>query len=120
MEQFAYNNKYITKNNKPWFPIMGELHYSRYDKRFWKESLYKMKAGKVDVVSSYCIWLHHEEVEGEYDFTGNRNLREFVEACKECGIYMFLRVGPWCHAEARNGGLPDWLCKRHGDRKSVV
>ena len=22
---------------------------------------------------------------------------------------MFLRIGPWCHGEARNGGFPDWL-----------
>lgn len=116
MDKFTYNEKYILKNDKPWFPVMGEFHYSRYDRRFWKESLYKMKAGKVDVVSSYSIWIHHEEIENEFDFSGNRDLRTFVQTCKECGIYMFLRVGPWSHAEARNGGFPDWLCKKHKDK----
>lgn len=107
--EFGYNEKYMLKNNQPWFPIMGEMHYSRYPKAYWEESLYKMKAGGVDVVSSYVIWIHHEEQEGEYDFSGNKDLRAFVETCQKCGLHMVLRVGPWVHAEVRNGGFPDWL-----------
>lgn len=109
---FGYNEKYMLKDEKPWFPIMGEIHYSRFPKAYWKESIYKMKAGGVDVISSYVLWIHHEEIEGEYDFTGNKDLRSFVEACKDCGAYMILRVGPWCHAEVRNGGFPDWLLQK--------
>lgn len=110
---FSYNNKYITKDGKPYFPVMGEFHYSRYPAYMWEKELMKMKAGGVDVVSSYVIWIHHEEIEGQYDFTGSRDLRRFVKTCEKCGIYMFLRIGPWSHAEARNGGFPDWLIKKH-------
>ncbi len=117
---FGINSEYLTKNGKPWFPVMGEMHYSRYPNQYWKESLYKMKAGKVEIVSSYTIWIHHEEIEGEFDFGGDRSLRTFIQACKECGLYLFLRIGPWAHAEARNGGFPDWLLEkgfrvRHND-----
>ena len=109
---FTYNEKYLIKNGEPWFPIMGEMHYSRYPSQYWEESIEKMKAGGVDVISTYVLWIHHEEIEGIYDFTGNRNLRAFVETCKKCNIYMMLRIGPWCHAEVRNGGFPDWLLKK--------
>ena len=109
MIKFGYNEKYMLKNNEPWFPIMGEIHYSRYQKEDWKESIYKMKAGGVQLVSCYTIWIHHEEIKGEYDFTGNKDLHEFVKVCKECGVYLMLRVGPWIHGEVRNGGFPDWL-----------
>ncbi len=112
IDNFGYTTKYMTKNGKPWFPVMGEFHYSRYPREYWKESLYKMKAGGVQVVSTYNIWIHHEEVEGEYDFLGNKDLRAFIQDCKEVGIYLFLRIGPWVHAEVRNGGLPDWLLKK--------
>ena len=73
---YTFDNISLLKNGKPWFPIMGEIHYSRYPKQYWHESLYKMKAGGVDIVSAYVIWIHHEEIEGEYDFTGNKNLNE--------------------------------------------
>ncbi len=116
--KYGVTPKYLTINDKPWFPIMGEIHYSRFDHRYWKESLYKMKSGGVDVVSSYVLWIHHEEIEGEYDFTGNKNLREFVEAVKQCGLSMMLRIGPWCHAECRNGGFPDWILKKEFEVRS--
>ncbi|HOK00345.1 MAG TPA: beta-galactosidase [Termitinemataceae bacterium] len=112
MDNFGMTPQYLTKNGLPWFPIMGEFHYSRYPAEYWKESLLKMKAGGVDIVSSYVIWIHHEEIEGEYDFSGQRNLRRFVETVAECGLYFWIRIGPWCHGEVRNGGFPDWLLQK--------
>ncbi len=113
MIKIDYNNLYLTKDEKPWFPVMGEIHYSRYDKNHLEESLYKMKVGGIDVVSSYTIWIHHEEIEGEYDFTKNKDLRHFIWLCKKCSLYLILRIGPWCHGEVRNGGFPDWLLKKN-------
>lgn len=112
MSTFSFTNQYLTKDGLPWHPVMGEMHYSRTDHRHWDESLCMMKAGGVDIVSSYVIWIHHEETEGDFDFSGNKNLREFVLACKRCGVLFFLRIGPWCHGEVRNGGFPDWVLQK--------
>ena len=111
-EVFGWTPEYLTRNGRPWFPVMGEFHYSRYPDRYWKESLYKMKACGADIVSSYVIWIHHEEEEGKYDFTGCRNLRKFLEEADESGLLVFLRIGPWCHGEVRGGGFPDWLLQK--------
>lgn len=108
-ESFSYTPDFLTKNGQAWFPIMGEFHYSRYPNELWRESLLKMKAGGVNIVSSYVIWIHHEEEKGVWDWSGQKDLREFVSQIKECGLYMILRIGPWSHAEVRNGGFPDWL-----------
>ena len=108
-ESFSYTPDFLTKNGQAWFPIMGEFHYSRYPQKFWRESLLKMKAGGVNIVSSYVIWIHHEEEKGVWDWSGQKDLRAFVQSIKECGLYMILRIGPWSHAEVRNGGFPDWL-----------
>ena len=72
----TYNEKHFMKDGKPWFPVMGEFEYSRCDNRFWKDGILKMKALGCDVVQSYVIWLHHEEIEGKYNFRGNNNLRK--------------------------------------------
>lgn len=118
MTEYGFNKEYLTKDKGPWFPMMGEFHYSRYPEQYWKESLLKMKAGGIEIVSSYVIWIHHEEVEGEYDFSGQRNLRRFVEIVGEAGLKMFLRIGPWCHGEVRNGGFPDWLLQKEYEVRS--
>ncbi|MFT3789217.1 MAG: beta-galactosidase [Tepidisphaeraceae bacterium] len=101
--------KYLTRDGMPWLGVMGEIHYSRVDPRDWRDELLKMKAGGLDVIASYVFWIHHEEVEGDWDWTGCRDLRRFVQTCAELDLPIIVRCGPWCHGEVRNGGLPDWV-----------
>ncbi len=110
---YGFTTKYLTKDGQPCFPVMGEIHFSRYRAELWEESLRKMKAGGLSIASVYVIWIHHEEEKGTFDFTKSRNLRGFLEAAKKVGISVFLRLGPWVHGEARNGGFPDWLQAKH-------
>ncbi|MFF4269714.1 beta-galactosidase [Streptomyces sp. NPDC001536] len=105
-------SRYLTRGGRPWFPVSGEFHYSRYPAGEWEEELLKMKAGGITVVASYVIWIHHEEIEGRVRFDGDRDLRRFVELCARHGLDFIPRIGPWVHAEVRNGGLPDWLSAR--------
>ena len=99
-------------NGKPWTPVMGEFHFSRYPENEWREELLKMKAGGIDIVSTYVFWIHHEEIEGQFDWSGRRNLRRFIHTCQDVGLKAVVRCGPWDHGEVRNGGFPDWLLKK--------
>ncbi len=99
-------------SGRRWMPAMGEFQYSRYPENEWREELLKMKAGGIDIVSTYVFWIHHEEVEGQFDWSGRKNLRAFVQLCGEVGLKMIVRCGPWDHGEVRNGGFPDWLLKK--------
>ena len=105
------DNLSFLKNGKRFLPVMGEFHFSRYEPEDWEEELLKMKAGGVSIVATYVFWIHHEEKKGEWDFTGCRNLRGFLEACKKADMPVWLRIGPWAHGECRNGGFPDWLAQ---------
>jgi len=96
-------------DDTPVLPVMGEFHYSRFPDTEWRKELLKMKAGGINIVASYIFWIHHEEREGVYNWSGQRDIRKFVETCQEVGLPVVLRVGPWCHGECRNGGLPEWL-----------
>lgn len=99
-------------NGKAWTPVMGEFHYSRYPENEWRGELLKMKAGGIDIVATYVFWIHHEEIEGQWEWSGDKNLRKFLEAAAEVGLKAIVRCGPWCHGEVRNGGLPDWVVAR--------
>ena len=88
--EYSYCRDYLIKNGKPWFPVMGEMHYSRYRKEWWEESLRKIKANV-------------------FDFEGCRDIGTFVRLCRKVGLSVFLRIGPFVHGEVRNGGFPDWI-----------
>lgn len=110
--RISVDSRSLSLDGKRWLPVMGEFHFTRYPEKYWREELLKMKAGGVQVVSTYIFWIHHEEIEGQFDWTGQRDLRHFVELCNESGLYVYLRVGPWDHGEVRNGGFPDWLINK--------
>lgn len=106
---YSYNENYLMCDGAPILPVMGEFHFSRYPKEEWESALYNMKCGGIEIVATYVFWIHHEEAKGEWNFEGNRCLRDFLACCERAGMKVWLRIGPWAHGECRNGGFPDWL-----------
>ncbi|WP_324678331.1 beta-galactosidase [Hymenobacter sp. GOD-10R] len=106
------NSQYLTRDGKPWLPVMGEFHFARFPRARWEEQLLKMKAAGVQIVAAYVFWIFHEEEQGKFDFQGDRDLRAFVQLCAKHNLLVLARIGPWNHAELRNGGFPDWLVKQ--------
>jgi hypothetical protein len=90
-------------------PVMGEVHYSRIPAEEWEAEVRKMKEGGVTIIATYVFWNHVEEQEGIFRWDGQRNLRRFIEICQQEQMPVVLRLGPFCHGEVRNGGIPDWV-----------
>ncbi|WP_103915232.1 beta-galactosidase [Xylanibacter ruminicola] len=94
-------------------PAMGEVHYSRIPTDEWEAEIRKMKAGGITIIATYVFWNHIEEQEGVFRWDGQRNLRHFIEICQKEGLPVVLRLGPFCHGEVRNGGIPDWMFSKN-------
>ena len=90
-------------------PVMGEIHYSRLPEDEWRSAVKKLKNGGVTIIATYVFWNHIEQNEEQFNWSGQRNLRRFLEICKEENMPVILRIGPFCHGEVRNGGIPDWI-----------
>lgn len=111
-EEINVTSRYFTRGGKPWVGVMGEFHFSRCNRAEWYRELCKMKAGGITIVSTYLFWIYHEEIEGEFDFSGDNDIRAFVKECQRAGLDAVIRIGPWAHGECRNGGFPDWLLEK--------
>lgn len=103
---YGVNTQYFTKNGKPFTPIAGEMHFSRVPRERWRESLLKMRECGITMVSNYVFWNYHEEIKGQFDFSGNKDIAAFLEICKDIDMPCILRIGPWCHGEVSRGGFP--------------
>ncbi len=108
-ERIDVTNLYFERGSRPWIGVMGEYHFSRAHKEDWHKELCKMKAGGITVVATYMFWIYHEEIEGEFIFSGDLDIGVFVRECRKLGLDVMLRIGPWAHGECRNGGFPDWM-----------
>ncbi|MFB3162431.1 beta-galactosidase [Neobacillus sp. 179-J 1A1 HS] len=117
-EKYSFTNYYMEKNGRPFFGISGEFHFSRYNCEKWEDEIIKMKMAGINMIPTYIFWNHHEEEQGIFDWAANKNLRRFVELCGKHGLGVILRIGPFAHGEARNGGIPDWLFGRPFELRS--
>ena len=123
-DRLDVTSKCLRLNGRALIPLMGEMHYSREPREEWARSLATMKEGGISIVSTYVFWNHHEWKEGEWDFSGNRDLSAFLEEVKKTGLWAVVRIGPWAHGECREGGFPDWLVDKayewaNGDAKKA-
>ena len=114
-DRIDVTSKCLRLNGRPLIPLMGEMHYSRVPRGEWAKSLATMKEGGISIVSTYIFWNHHERKEGEWDFSGNRDLSAFLGEVKKAGLRSVVRIGPWAHGECREGGFPDWLVDKAYD-----
>ncbi len=95
----------------------GAIHYFRVPKEYWYDRLLKLKAMGLNTVETYVAWNAHEKEEGVFDFSGDNDIRKFIETARDLGLYCIVRPGPYICAEWDFGGFPAYLLK---DRNIVL
>lgn len=110
--RFSLGKQDFLLDGKPFQMISGELHPSRIPAEYWRQRIRMVKAMGCNTIAAYIFWNYHESNPGVYDFkTGNHNIARFIRICKEEGMWVLLRPGPYVCAEWDFGGLPVWLLK---------
>lgn len=99
-------------DGEPYVVKAAELHYPRIPKEYWDHRIKTVKALGMNTVCLYTFWNAHEPREGQFDFTGQNDLREFIRLCQANDMKVILRPGPYVCAEWEMGGLPWWLLKK--------
>lgn len=89
--------------------ISGEMHYPRIPHQYWRHRMQMLKAMGLNAVATYVFWNIHEPEPGKWDFTGDKNLAEYIKIAGEEGLLVILRPGPYVCAEWEFGGYPWWL-----------
>jgi beta-galactosidase len=109
---FTAGDKTFLLNGKPFLVKAAEMHYPRIPREYWDQRMKLCKSLGMNTICMYVFWNIHEQEEGQYDFTGNNDLAEFVRTAQRNGLYVIVRPGPYVCAEWEMGGLPWWLLKK--------
>lgn len=107
-----YKNDCFRKDGEVFRYISGSIHYSRIPRVYWKDRLLKMYMAGLNAVQTYIPWNYHEESQGRYNFSGDRDLEYFLQLAHDIGLLVILRPGPYICAEWDMGGLPAWLLNK--------
>ena len=109
---FKVGNKSFLLNDKPFVVKAAEVHYPRIPREYWEQRIQMCKALGMNTLCIYIFWNAHEQQEGVFDFTGNNDIRAFVQLAQKNGMWVIVRPGPYVCAEWEMGGLPWWLLKK--------
>ncbi|GAB2503245.1 beta-galactosidase [Pseudoxanthomonas sangjuensis] len=108
---FGWKGEQFLLDGKPFVIRGGEMHFSRVPREHWRDRLRMMKAMGLNTVGTYLFWNLHEPRPGQFDFSGQNDIAEFVRIAQEEGLWVILRPGPYACAEWELGGFPAWLLK---------
>lgn len=110
---FVLGKKDFLLDGKPYQIISGEMHPARIPREYWRQRIQMTKAMGCNTIAAYVFWNYLEQQPGVFDFkTGNKDIAEFIKICKEEGMWVLLRPGPYVCAEWDFGGLPAWLLQK--------
>jgi beta-galactosidase len=101
-EQFLWNGK-------PHVFRSGEMHYPRVPREYWHDRMKKARSLGLNAICTYVFWNLHEPKPGQFDFSGNLDLAEYIRTAQAEGLEVLLRPGPYVCSEWEFGGFPAWL-----------
>ncbi|NNV55678.1 glycoside hydrolase family 35 protein [Limnovirga soli] len=109
---FSLNSTDFLLDGKPLQMISGEMHPARIPREYWRNRIQMAKAMGCNTIAVYVFWNYQETTPGQWDFrSGNKDIAAFIKMCKEEGMWVLLRPGPYVCAEWDFGGLPAYLLK---------
>lgn len=109
---FSLGKKEFLLNGKPYLIRAGEIHFPRIPREYWEHRIQMVKAMGMNTICIYLFWNFHEQTPDVFDFTGQKDVAEFVRLIQKHGMYAIVRPGPYACAEWDMGGLPWWLLKK--------
>lgn len=113
--RFELSPQHFLLDGRPFQIRSGEMHPIRIPAEYWRHRIRMAKAMGLNTIAIYLMWNALESAPGVFDLkSGNRDFVRFIKLCREEGMWVYLRPGPYVCGEWDFGGLPPYLL-RHPD-----
>lgn len=104
-------NRDFVMNGKPFQIRSGEIHPQRVPRSHWQHRIRAAKAMGLNTIAFYVFWNQLEQADGSWDFSGMNDIGAFIDLCREEGMWVLFRPGPFVCGEWDLGGMPTYLLK---------
>lgn len=117
MPTISYDGQSFSIDGRRTWLVSGAIHYTRIPRELWRDRIRAAKQAGLNCIETYVFWNAHEPQPGAFDFTGDLDLRAFIEMIGEEGMFAIIRPGPYICAEWDFGGYPAWLHRQAVENK---
>lgn len=109
MASITYDGQSFLLDGRRVWLVSGSIHPARTPRSQWADRIHAAKQAGLNCIEMPVVWSRHEARHGQFDWTGENDLREFVKTIQAAGMWCILRAGPFIGAGYDMGGLPPWL-----------
>lgn len=99
---------FLVDGRRVWI-VSGRIPYARLPRDTWADRINAARHMGLNTIETPIIWNRHETRPGKFDFSGDNDLRHFVQLASKAGMYCILGLGPYVGSAWDMGGLPPWL-----------
>ncbi|HED54559.1 MAG TPA: hypothetical protein ENJ00_10225 [Phycisphaerales bacterium] len=92
--------------------VAGQIDYPCIHHECWADRIHAAKLAGFNAIATSVPWAMHEPRPGQFDFTGRRDLRRFIQLIHQAGMLCVLRPGPYIGGQWDMGGIPDWVARK--------
>ena len=86
--------------------LCASLFSFRIPRAHWAQRIHALKRSGYNCVDIYFPWNFYEQEDGSFDFTGERDIKEFLSLLAKEGIWAVVRPGPYICSEWSGGAIP--------------
>ena len=104
----------ISIDGHPVLLLCSSLFYFRIPRGYWQERMQQLKGAGYNAIDVYIPWNYHELAEGQWDFSGERDVAAFLELAADAGLWVVAHPGPYICSEWDGGALPAYLNTQPG------
>jgi len=109
MPSVSFDARTLSIDGKRLWIVSGSLHFQRVPRDQWRDRLHKGVLCGLNTIETPIFWNMVEPRPGSFQFEGQSDIVHFVDLCKEFGLHVILRPGPFVGSGWDLGGLPAWL-----------
>lgn len=109
MASVTYDGRSFMLDGRRVWIVGGSVHYARLPREDWADRIGAAKQAGLNAIETPVVWSRHEARPGQFDFSGDNDLRHFMRLVGDAGMHAILRVGPFIGSGYDAGGIPAWL-----------
>jgi len=114
MARLSFDGQSFSIDHRRIWLVGAGIDYARTPNTFWRSRIAAAKQAGFNTIVVTCPWIVHEPRKGRFTFSGDADVKTFVEECVSQGLYVGLRIGPNVGAGYDGGGMPSWLSEVDG------
>jgi beta-galactosidase len=109
MPSVTHDGRSFMVDGKRVWLVSGRVPYARLPRNLWAARILAAKNAGLNTIETPVFWNRHETRPGRFEFTGENDLRHFIDLVGKAGMYCILGLGPYVGSDWDMGGLPAYL-----------